>query len=56
MKFWCIVCKKFYSRFEIFRYIIDVHKKKNKGPSIDPCGTPTLTSAQKDAWPLKTTH
>ena len=29
--------------------------KKNKGPKIEPCGTPTSTGVHEEIWPFSTT-
>ena len=32
-----------------------IYNKNNKGPSLDPCGTPAFTSKISDFWPSTTT-
>ena len=29
--------------------------RNNKGPKIEPCGTPTVTLSQDECWPFRTT-
>ena len=30
--------------------------RKNKGPKIDPCGTPVVTGSSSDLWLLYSTY
>ena len=32
-----------------------IYIKNSRGPSMEPWGTPALTSAQEEVWPLSTT-
>ena len=40
----------------IFLTISFIYIKNNKGPKIEPCGTPALTGAQSDEAPFNTTR
>ena len=33
-----------------------IYTKKNRGPKIDPCGTPVFTANQFDDYPFSITH